>query len=177
MSANCPFCGTDTGIERQTFPDLGSLSLEEFETLVRNEWRRGLRKRNEKGAYRRRHPRKFIRSLILYALAPDSPVRDGVVDQALWAEVAELEVWGSSRRFIQAELLRLSQAIWEVLSRTDLDFDRSVTLMERIDRKLLQALPWASEGRMDRRDPHRIRGFEGAGQHHVQNARYRVSRS
>lgn len=154
MSGSCPFCGVDTGIERQPVPDLGSLSLEEFETLVRNEWRRRLRRRDESGAYRRRHPRKFIRSLILYALAPDSPVRNAIVDQALSEEFAELEVWGPSRRFIQAELLRLSQAVWEVLSRADIEFDRSVTLMERIDRKILQALPWTAGDGMAWRDAH-----------------------
>lgn len=145
MSTSCPFCGADTGIEREVLPDLGSLSLDEFDTLVRNEWRRRLRRRHARGAYGRRHPRRFIRSLILYALAPESPVRDRIVEEGLWQQVAELEAWGLSRRLIQAELLRLSQAIWEILSRTHLDFDRSVTLMRRIDDKVLAALAWPTE--------------------------------
>ncbi|NIW36066.1 MAG: hypothetical protein GWN32_05905 [Gemmatimonadetes bacterium] len=121
------------------------MSLQEFETLVRNEWRRRLRRRLGKSAYRRRHPRAFIRALIVYALAPDSPVRDRIVDELLWKEVAELEAWGFSRRRIEGELLRLSQAIWDVLSRSDLEFDRSSTLMERIDQKILSALAWPIE--------------------------------
>lgn len=145
MNTHCPYCGVETGIDREPFSDLSSLSLEEFETLVRNEWRRRLGKRAGRSAYRRRHPRRFIRALIAYALAPESPVRDRVVDDLLWGEVAEMEVWGFSRRLIQAELLRLSQAIWEVLSRTDLDFDHSVTLMQRIDAKVLRTLSWPME--------------------------------
>ncbi len=57
-----------------------------------------------------------------------------------------MEVWGFSRRLIEAELYRLSQAIWDVLSRTRLDFDCSVTLMERIDGKILGTLGWPREG-------------------------------
>ncbi len=78
----------------------------------------------------------------MYALSPESPVREVIVEQLIWNEVAELEAWGFSRRLIQGELLRLSQAIWDVLSTTDLEFDRSVTLMERIDRKILVTLGW-----------------------------------
>jgi hypothetical protein len=78
----------------------------------------------------------------MYALKPESSVRAAIVDELIWHEVAELEAWGFSRRHIQGELMRLSQAIWDVLSATDLDFDRSVALMERIDGKILAALAW-----------------------------------
>ncbi len=139
---DCPFCGTDTGIPRRVAPELSSLSLDEFETLVRNEWRRRLRKRNGKSAYSRYHPRSFIRALILYALKPESPVRSIAVDELLWKEVSELEAWGFSRRRIQGELLRLSQAIWGVLSQTDLKFDRSRTLTQRIEDKVVAVLDW-----------------------------------
>ena len=138
----CPFCGDETGIPRDIAPELTSLSLDEFETLVRNEWRRRLGNRLGESAYRRQHPRAFIRALIVFALRPESPVRDQVVEELLWREVSELEAWGFSRRHIQGELFRLSQAIWEVLSRTNLEFDRSSTLMERIDEKLHTALGW-----------------------------------
>lgn len=48
MSTNCPFCGTDTGIDREIVPGLDPLSLEEFDTLVRREWRRHLRTRKRR---------------------------------------------------------------------------------------------------------------------------------
>ncbi|NIN63292.1 MAG: hypothetical protein GTO63_00955, partial [Anaerolineae bacterium] len=51
----------------------------------------------------------------MYALKPESPVRAAIVDELIWHEVAELEAWGFSRRHIQGELMRLSQAIWDVL--------------------------------------------------------------
>lgn len=142
VPTTCPFCQTETGISRGIAPELSSLSLDEFETLVRNEWRRRIGKRNGKSAYHRLHPRQFIRALIVYAVKPESPVRSTVVDELLWKEVSELAAWGFSRRRIQGELLRLSQAIWEVLSRTDLELDRDCTLMERIDKKILAVLSW-----------------------------------
>ncbi len=138
----CPYCGIETGIRREPVPELRSFSMDEFETLVRNEWRRRLSKRMGKSAYRREHPREFIRALIVYALQPESPIRNSIVDDMLWKEVAELEAWGFSRRHIQGELFRLSQAIWDVLSQGDLEFDRSSTLMERIDEKVLTVLGW-----------------------------------
>lgn len=145
MSSCCPYCGDETRVERAPLSELRSLSLDEFEALVRNEWRRRLARRGGRRVYRRRHPRRFIRALLAYALAPESPVRTRVVDDLLWQEVAEMEAWGFSRRLIQTELLRLSQAIWEVLSRTELDFDRSVTLTQRIDDRIFGTLAWPLE--------------------------------
>lgn len=134
----CPHCGTDTGIVREREPSLGSLSLDEFETLVRSEWRRRL----GKNAYRRPHSRALIRALVVFALKPESPIRSAVVEELLWKEIAAFEAGGLNRWLIQAELLRLSQAIWEVLSLADLELDHSQTLMERISRKLLRTPSW-----------------------------------
>lgn len=141
-ATTCPFCGTATSVRRQPEPEIGSLALDEFETIVRGEWRRRVRRREGPRAYRRPHPRALIRALIVYALQPDSPVRGTAVDELLWSQIAILETWGLNRRQIRAELLRLSQAIWDVLSRTELEFDRSRTLMEQIDRKLLEVPGW-----------------------------------
>lgn len=137
-STTCPFCGTETEIERNGLPAFGSLSPGELETLVRNEWRRRLGRE----AYRRPHPGSLVRTLIMYALDPDDPVRDAAVDDALWREVAALEVWGLGRGRMWGELLRLSQAMWDVLSWSELEFDRSRTLMERVDRKVHDTLGW-----------------------------------
>jgi hypothetical protein len=138
----CPFCGRDTGLVRIPASELSALSLEEFETLVRNEWRRRLRYEHGEKAYRRKHPRALIRALIVYALKPESPVRSRVVDEHLWRHVSELESWGLSRAQMRLELLSLSQAIWDVLSNAGVEFDRSCTLMERVDGKLHSTLGW-----------------------------------
>jgi hypothetical protein len=137
-SSTCPACGTSTAATRTLEPGLGGLSLDELETLARNEWRRRL----GRDAYRRPHRRRFVRSLLVYALAPESPVRRSVLEDALWDEVAALEVWGLSRRAAEVELYRLARALWEVLERTDLDEERRRELMVRMDDRLRAELGW-----------------------------------
>jgi hypothetical protein len=134
----CPFCGSETGIERVAEDELGAQSLDEVETLVRNEWRRRLGPES----YRRAHSRPFIRALIVFALSPESPVRGVVVDQLLWGEVALLETWGLNRSAIQAELHDLAEAIRDVLSTTDLAFDRTRGLADLVDQKVRNTLDW-----------------------------------
>lgn len=139
----CPFCETETGIARDPEGRLGRLSPTELETLVRNEWRRRL----GPGAYRRGHPGALVRALAAHALAPADADLDEAVDDALWREVAMLESWGLGRRAMWRELLSLSQALWDVLCRTDLEFERSRTLMERMDRKIHDTLGWPERHR------------------------------
>lgn len=134
----CPFCGSDTGIERPAQPEVASLSLDELETLVRNEWRR----RIGPDAYGRSHSRSLIRALIVYALAPESAVRRVVVDELLWKEVATYQTWGLSRAAILLELQRLSEAIVDVLANTTLRVDLRHSLTERIERIVRQTLDW-----------------------------------
>lgn len=135
-AAACPACGGATGLERDLHPDLGPLSLDELETLARNEWRRRLGPQ----AYARRHSRVLVRALIVYALAPDSPVRQAVVDQLIWWEVAELGSWGLSRHDLRREFVELAAAVRDVLSRAEPEGEGHRTLPERIAARLEVAL-------------------------------------
>jgi hypothetical protein len=137
-ATTCPYCGSETGIERLPEPELGALSLDELETLVRNEWRRRLGPE----AYGRQHSRLLIRSLIVFALEPESPVRRAAVAELLWSEIAILEAWGMSRAGIQAELRRLLEAVVDVLERVDLRVDLQWSLVEHIDGVVRQTLRW-----------------------------------
>ncbi len=134
----CPFCRSNTGIDRAPEVELGARSLDEVETLVRNEWRRRL----GPDSYGRAHSRQFIRALIVFALLPESPIRSAVVEQFLWREVARLETWGLSRADIHAELHGLSVALADVLLTTDLDFDQSCRLAKLVDGKVRKTLTW-----------------------------------
>lgn len=139
----CPFCGTETGLERDVGRALGSLPLTELETLVRNEWRGRL----GPDAYPRPHRTVLVRVLIAYALNPRQPDLEAGVDDALWQEVALLESWGLNRDRMWEELVRLSQAMWDVLCRTGLEFDRTRSLMELMDRKIHETLGWPERDR------------------------------
>ena len=134
----CPFCGSRTGIERASEVELGGRSLDEVETLVRNEWRRRLGPES----YGRAHSRQFVRALIVFALLPESPIRGAVVEHFLWREVAWLETWGLSRADIHAEVQGLSVALGDVLLTTDLDFDQCRRLTELVDGKVRKTLTW-----------------------------------
>lgn len=136
----CPYCGTDTGIARRDPAVLGHISLDEFETLVRNEWRRRLGRR----AYRRRHRRLLVRGLLELAIRPDDPVRERVADRLLAAEVERMRAHGLGAVDVELEMLRLSQATWDILSTAGLDLGVASGLMERIDRKLLGPIAGAA---------------------------------
>jgi hypothetical protein len=136
--ARCPACGTDTAVERSAEPEIGGLSVDEVETLARNEWRR----RVGPEAYRRPHRREFVRSLLVFSLNPESPVRRLVLEEALWEEVASLEAWGLSRRDAEVELYRLAHALWTVLEKTEMSEDRRRELMLRMDDRIRAELGW-----------------------------------
>lgn len=135
----CPACGGETGIDRNLDPDRepGQLTLDELEALARNEWRRRLGPHT----YARRHSRALVRALIVHALAPESPVRQAVVDQLIWWEVAELGSWGLSRADLRREFAELTAAVRDVLLRAEPDSDWHRALPERIAGRLEVALP------------------------------------
>ncbi len=138
QSTTCPFCGLETDIERELDPELGPVSVDELETLVRNEWRHRL----GPPAYAREHSRTIIRALIVYALVPESPVRATVLQQLIWWELVTLGAMGMSRESIDREFSELAQAVRNVLGRAGLDGSRASVLAQHIDRKLQQALEW-----------------------------------
>jgi len=140
-ASTCPACGTPTTTGRDPDPALGGLSLDEIETLARNEWRRRL----GEDAYRRPHRRRFIRALLVYGLSPDSPVRRIVLEDALWDELAALEVRGLSRRGAEVELYALARALWWVLAKTHLPEERRIELVRQMDDRLRAELGWPAE--------------------------------
>ncbi|NIM50936.1 MAG: hypothetical protein GTN78_24370 [Gemmatimonadales bacterium] len=137
-ATTCPLSGTDTGIVREIDPELGSLSVDELETLARNEWRRRL----GKNAYHRCHSRDFVRALVVFALAPESPVRALVVERLLWRELSVWGAFGLNRQDIRRELRHLSEAIRDVLATQTQDGHRALSLADRIDARLRELVAW-----------------------------------
>lgn len=134
----CPFCQSETAVDRAGEPELGSLSLDEIETLVRNEWRH----RVGSDGYRRRHPRALIRALVLFALDPLDPEREREVEDQLWDEIAILQTWGLSRAAKREELRSLAHSVWDVLTASELEFAEGLALLERIESKIWDTLTW-----------------------------------
>ncbi len=145
----CPSCGEDTGIQRELDQQLGPVSVDELETLVRNEWRRRL----GSSSYRRDHSRAIIRALIIYALAPESPVRSAVTQQLIWWELTTLGAWGLNRAAIKHEFREFSRAVLDVLTDAGLDADRSRDLKHRMEQKLDETLDWAEPARLELDEP------------------------
>lgn len=137
-STRCPVSGIDTGIERELEPELGAVSLDELETLVRNEWRRRL----GSSSYRREHSRSLIRALIVCTLEPRSPVRTAVAQQLVLWELTKLGTWGMSRAAVMREFRELTRAVRRVLMLAGLDADRSWDVANELSRKLDEILGW-----------------------------------
>lgn len=137
----CPACGDDTSVARDVDGPVGGLGWTELDTLVRSEWRRRL----GSAAYGRPHPRSFIRAAIECALGPDGAADDDVFRDAIWSQVAMMEVWGLGRRSAEVELYRLTQAIAAVLERSTLSGSRQLELAERLHRRLCEELEWPEE--------------------------------
>lgn len=107
----CPFCGSETEVQREVEPVLGGVALDELEILARNEWRRRL----GPGAYECRHSRAPIRALIVYALAADIPLREAVVRETLTWELARLADQGVPPAVGHRDLRELGHAIRDTL--------------------------------------------------------------
>ena len=134
----CPLSGLDTGIERITDSELGPVSLDELETLVRNEWRRRL----GSSSYRRGHSRILIRSLIVCALDPESPVRSAVAEEVVLWELTKLGTWGMSRAAVMREFRELRRALKRALTVAGLDAHESRRLAHDVAQKLDEILEW-----------------------------------
>ena len=136
VETSCPLCGGDTGIERPLDHELGPLSLDEFETLVRNEWRRRLGPRS----YTRDHSRTIIRALLVYALGPESPVRSTVIQQLIWWELTTLGAMGLDAAAVRYEFHELMLAVRHVLKDAGLPSERTARLIGTIEAKLRDIL-------------------------------------
>jgi len=143
----CPACGHETDVEREPYPGLGDFALTELETMARNRWR----KRLGPEAYARDHPTEFVRSVIVYALNPESPVRGEILEFRLWSVVAAMEVWGLSRAGIRHDLTQLVLAVRDTLEPSRLPPDTVDVFSRSMADKLSAVLGWP--GAVDHSEP------------------------
>lgn len=112
IDRTCPHCGEETQIFRSTGPLLaGGLRLDEFQVLVRNEWRRRL----GPGAYGRAHSDEIVRVLVLLASAPESVTLRAQLEDEVWSAVADILATGGGRQAVRHEMAGLLHAIRSVL--------------------------------------------------------------
>lgn len=153
----CPLTGRETALERVPDPEFGAVSLDELETLARNEWRRRL----GPDAYRREHSSAVVRALLVYALAPESPVREMIVRQLVLWELSALGGWGLGRAAVRHEFQALADAIRSTLYRTTAAEESARRLAEAVELKLAEVVGWDEP---IRKPPavQRERGHDGA---------------
>lgn len=138
----CPACDAAVPSADPEPTILGRLTMAEYATLVRQEWRHRLGRR----AYARHHSSRLIRALALHALRPESPVARIGVEEELSLEVARLRADGLNRPQVQRELYHLAHAAGEVLMRAGLPPRRTAAMIETLDRKLLTLVDWQASG-------------------------------
>lgn len=139
----CPYARVRTGIPRGLPADLPvPLTAAEFETMVRNEWRRRL----GPAAYQRSHPWEIIRSLSSLLVRKEGRVRLEQIGQALECVLADLRAEGLGRPALLHEITKLRHAIRTVLRRNGADFVTAGEYVSRVREALdetLDAIPRA----------------------------------
>lgn len=122
IDTTCPRCHHETQVFRSTGPLVeGGLRLDEFQVLVRNEWRRRL----GPDAYGRAHSDQIARLLVLLASNPDSAaLRERLKDQ-VWLAVADIHATGGGRQEVRREMAKLLQAIRAVLKEAGVDVEKA----------------------------------------------------
>lgn len=117
---------------------LGDFSVDEVESLVCLEWL-GAR------SYHRPHSRRLVRALIAHALAPESPVRDYIVERYVHLELLMLGTYGMGRPAVLYQFATLSHAVRKVVA----SIGAWPTLADRIDARLQESLAplgnWVSD--------------------------------
>lgn len=131
---SCPLGGEKTASTRGV-PAVGSLAMEEFETLVRNEWRRTLGRRS----YDRNHSPTLVRALILYGLEPDDPRREAAAERLLARHRRRMIESGLRAGDVASEFWKLCGALWEVLRGSGMPVNDAYGVTGRIDAKVLAA--------------------------------------
>jgi len=132
----CPHCGTATPFPREPDPELGGVSFEEFEVLVRNEWRQRLGSQ----AYERVHSRRLIRAVAVLALEPWSPIRTLIVERLLWQELVRWGEAGLCRADVERELDELGAALGHQLRITRGNTDTTRQAIARVRARLAAVL-------------------------------------
>lgn len=136
-NTKCPHCGSETGIQRGMSAALPvQLTLAEFETLVRNEWRRRL----GPDAYDRSHSGQIIRDLTtLLAETGEDPSLEQI-EAGVEQLMADLRVEGKGRQALFHEIAKLRHAVRSVLRKAGADFVTAGDYVGRVRDVLDQAL-------------------------------------
>ena len=118
-STRCPHCGVETGIERGPPAPLPvKLTLSEFETLVRNEWRRRL----GPDSYTRSHSSQIIRDLTILLSEKGGELSLEQIENGVEQVMADLRVEGKGRRALLHEIAKLRHAVRTVVRNAGADF-------------------------------------------------------
>ena len=124
----CPHCGSETGIQRGTPAALPvNLTLSEFETLVRNEWRRRLGPE----AYDRSHSGQIIRDLTTLLEETGEEISLEQIEDGIELVITDLRVEGKGRQALLREISKLRHAVRAVLRKAGADFVTSSDLVTR----------------------------------------------
>jgi len=108
---------------------IGRHTVEACAALVRMEWRRlGHR------AYGRDDSMRLIRTILVYAMLPESAVRRIALEQGLVLEIARLRAEGLSRARSGRELYHLLLAAQKVVSKSGLPEVEAAAMIEALDR-------------------------------------------
>jgi hypothetical protein len=124
----CPLCGSETGIQRGPPAALQvTLTLVEFETLVRNEWRRRL---GPEG-YDRSHSGEIIRDLTTHLEQTGEKISLEQIEEGIQLVMVDLRVEGKGRRALLREIAKLRHAVRAVLKKAGADFVASSDFVAR----------------------------------------------
>ncbi len=116
-----PVCGTPAAIPV-------GLSLTEFETLVRNEWRRRLGPE----AYNRARSGKIIRDLINFLAESGEDLSLERISDSLDGVIADLRAEGKGRRAFHQEIAKLRHAVRAVLRQAGASFVTASDYVARV---------------------------------------------
>lgn len=133
----CPGCGGHARSDSAPQPELGALSMDEAEILVRNEWRRRL----GHARYPALHPRSVIRWTLRAVLRPEDDRLHRTAARALLAEVARSG--GTTEIDPQRELGHLIDAVQSVIPTAGRGPERIEAVRRRIS-ACLRSLATAS---------------------------------
>jgi hypothetical protein len=133
----CPYARVRTGIPRGLPADLPvPLTAAEFETMVRNEWRRRL----GPAAYQRSHPWEIIRSLSSLLARKEERVCPRQIGQGLECVSADLKAEGLGCQALLQEITKLRHAIRTVLRHNGADFVTAGEYVSRVREVLDEGL-------------------------------------
>ena len=127
----CDTCGQTAAVLLEAgSASVGARTIDECVALIRSEWRHRLGHR----AYRRDHSMRLIRTILVYALLPESAVRRVALEQELLMEIARLRAEGLNRAQVRRELYHLLLAAEKVVAKSGLPEVEAAPMIEALDR-------------------------------------------